>query len=119
MKPVFARGTPTVVNILYTEEGSRMAQYGLEGEEYSWTGDGIWEWNEDLQTVANYILPGNTISGGNAAPGIELEDFQLKYTDESTRRNIEMMFEAKQYSVKPFPYVILNDADAAEIARIQ
>ena len=30
-----------------------------------------------------------------------------------------MMFEAKQYSVKPFPYVTLNDADAAEIARIQ
>ena len=107
------------VNILYTEEGSRMAQYGLEGEEYSWTGDGVWEWNEDLQTVANYLLPEATIGSGNAAPGIELEDFQLKYTDESTRRNIEMMSEAKQYSVKPFPYVILNNEDAAEIARIQ
>ena len=107
------------VNFLYTEEGSRMAQYGLEGEEYSWTGDGMWEWNEDLQTVANYLLPEATIGSGNAAPGIELEDFQLKYTDESTRRNIEMMFEAKQYSVKPFPNVTLNDEDAAEIARIQ
>ena len=79
----------------------------------------MWEWNEDLQTVANYLLPEATIGSGNAAPGIELEDFQLKYTDESTRRNIEMMFEAKQYSVKPFPYVIPDDADAAEIARIQ
>lgn len=107
------------VNNLYTEEGSRMAQYGLEGEEFSWKEDGQWEWNEDLQTVANYILPGNTISSGNAAPGIELEDFQLKYADEATRRNIEMMAEAKQYSVKPFPNVILNEEDAAEIARIQ
>ena len=30
-----------------------------------------------------------------------------------------MMAEAKQYSVKPFPNVILNEEDAAEIARIQ
>ena len=57
--------------------------------------------------------------GGTAAPGIELEDFQLKYSDEATRRNIEMMAEAKQYSVKPFPAVVLNEEDAAEIARIQ
>ena len=107
------------VNILYTREGSSMAQYGLEGEEYSWREDGLWEWNEDLNTVANYILKTNTISGGTAAPGIELEDFQLKYSDEATRRNIEMMAEAKQYSVKPFPAVVLNEEDAAEIARIQ
>ena len=107
------------VNTLYTEEGSRMAQYGLEGEEYSWRDDGLWEWKEDLNTVANYILPANTISNGNAAPGIALEDFQLKYSDEATSRNITMMAEAKQYSVKPFPSVLLNDEDAAEIARIQ
>ena len=107
------------VNILYTREGSSMAQYGLEGEEYSWREDGLWEWNEDLNTVANYILKEKTISGGTAAPGIELEDFQLKYSDEATRRNIEMMAEAKQYSVKPFPAVVLNEEDAAEIARIQ
>ena len=30
-----------------------------------------------------------------------------------------MMAEAKQYSVKPFPAVVLNEEDAAEIARIQ
>ena len=109
----------TWVNSLYTEAGSRLAYYGLEGEEYSWREDGLWEWNEDLNTVANYILKEKTISGGTAAPGIELEDFQLKYSDEATRRNIEMMAEAKQYSVKPFPAVVLNEEDAAEIARIQ
>ena len=107
------------VNILYTREGSSMAQYGLEGEEYSWREDGLWEWNEDLNTVANYILKEKTISGGTAAPGIELEDFQLKYSDEATRRNIEMMADAKQYSVKPFPVVVPDEEDAAEIARIQ
>ena len=50
------------VNYLYTAEGSRMAQCGLEGEEYIWNEDGYWQWNEDMTTVANQILPEHTIA---------------------------------------------------------
>ncbi len=106
------------VNEFYTEEGSRMAQYGLEGEEFRINSDGTWEWIDDLSTVAQYILPTHTIGTGAVAPGIALEDFQLRYGDAPTQRNIEMMDSVNAFSVLPYPYVYLSDADAAEIARI-
>ena len=107
------------VNYLYTEEGSKLAQYGKEGEEYSWNDSGMWEWNEDLTTVAQEILPQHTIAGGSIPPGLALEDFQLHYAEESTRRTIEMLARVKEYAVLPFPLVTLSREDEAEIARIQ
>ena len=107
------------VNALYTEEGAILAQYGVEGEEFSWNENGYWEWNEDLTTVAQEILPGHTISSGSVPPGIALEDFQLHYGDETTRRTIEQLAQVKSYAVLPYPLVTPDEADRAEIARIQ
>lgn len=107
------------VNVLYTEEGSRTAQYGREGEEIRINSDGSWEWVDDLSTVAQVILSTHTIGTGASAPGIALEDFQLHYGDSTTRRNIEMMESAKAFSMMPYPYVYMTETDAAEIARIQ
>lgn len=107
------------VNSLYTEEGSRTAQYGKDGEEFRINPDGTWEWIDDLTTVAQIVLRVNTIGTGSAAPGIALEDFQLQYSDNATRRNIEMMEDMRKYCVMPYPYVYLSEEDAAEISRIQ
>ncbi len=107
------------VNILYTEEGSLMAQYGLEGKEYSFREDGLWEWNEDLNTIAEYTLPMNTIGTGAVAPGITPVEFQTKYSDEEARQDILELLELKKYSVLPMPAVTLSREDEAEIAEIQ
>lgn len=107
------------VNILYTEEGAMMAHYGLEGTEYSFLEDGMWEWNETQSTVADYILPGCTIGSGATAPGIQATDFQLKYNDESTREDIRQLLELQQYTVLPYPQVTLNKEDEKAIAEIQ
>ena len=108
------------VDYLYTEEGALMAQYGLEGEEYSFREDGMWEWSEDLNTMAQVILPSNTIgTGGAAAPGISPIDFQLIYSDEDTRNDISQLLELKQYTVLPYPPVTLTKEDEAAIAAIQ
>ncbi|MCR5297288.1 MAG: extracellular solute-binding protein [Clostridiales bacterium] len=107
------------VNFLYTEEGARLAQYGEEGTEYSFTENGTWEWNEDLSTIAQITLPSNTISFGLPAPGIAAEEFQKKYVEDTTRETVEQMAELKKYSVLPYPYVYLSDEDAAAIAALQ
>ncbi len=107
------------VNNLYTREGSLLAQYGLEGEEYVWNEDGYWEWNTDLTTVANEILPDHTISDGGIAPGLTLADFQLKYADDVTRLTLEQISRLRQYSVLPYPMVIPNAEDEARLAEIR
>ena len=107
------------VDYLYTEEGNRLAMYGLEGEEYFWNEDGHWEWTTALETVANEYLPGRTISEGGIAPGLSDPAFQMKYTDENTRHNIEQLAGLKQFSVIPYPPVTLSADDAARIAEIQ
>ena len=107
------------VNYLYTEEGAKLAQYGKAGEEYTVGSRGMWNWNMDEEEVANTVLKERTIGTGSIVPGIALEDFQLHFAGDSARRIVEMMAKVKQYSRLPYPYVVLSDADAAELARIQ
>lgn len=107
------------VNYLYTEEGALMAQYGLEGKEYSFREDGLWEWNEDESTVAQYVLTRQTIGGGAAVPGRTPVEFQEKYVNEGTRTEVEDLFELKQYSELPYPQVILSKEDEKAVASIQ
>ena len=107
------------VNFLYTEEGALMAQYGLEGKEYSFREDGLWEWTEDLTTVAQQMLPMNTIGSGSAAPGITPVEFQTLYSEEDTRQDILEVIELKKYAVLPVQPVTLNREDEEEIASIQ
>lgn len=107
------------VDNLYTEEGSNLAHYGLEGDDYIWDEDGWWEWNADLETTGNEILPEHTLSEGGATPGITDVRFQLKYRDETTRKSVEQLNALKQYSVFPFPYITLSREDESRIAELQ
>ncbi len=107
------------VNFLYTEEGALMAQYGLEGEEYIFREDGMWEWKEDKTTVAQYIIPASTMGTGAAMPGICPVDFQLKYSDEEARADIEQLTKFRKYTVLPYPYVTLTREDEEAAAKIQ
>ena len=107
------------VNTLYTEEGSRLAHYGVEGEEYIFGDNGMWEWSESLETVANEILPTHTISEGGIAPGYTDAEFQLLYRDENTRETVKAMKALKQYSVIPYPPVTLDAETEKRVAEIQ
>ena len=107
------------VNQLYTEETGRLAHYGKEGDDYILTEGGYWEWNSDLQTAGEVILPENTISEGGTAPGLTDAEFQLRYADETTRKNIEQLSALKEFSVCPFPQVTLTAEDEARISEIQ
>ncbi len=107
------------VNTLYTEDGNRLAYYGVEGEDYIRTDDGMWEWNTTLETVANKILPTHTISEGGTAPGYTDETFQMQYRDEDTRNAVEAMSRLKQYSILPYPPVTLNAESEKRVDEIQ
>ena len=107
------------VNNLYTEAGSRLAYYGVEGEDYLLTDDGMWEWSSSLETVANTTIPAHTISEGGTAPGYADTAFQLKYKDKDTHDTVEAMSMLKQYSVIPYPPVTLDAAAEKRAAEIQ
>ena len=107
------------VNILYTEEGALTAEYGQEGKEYSFRDDGLWEWNDDISTVADYVLPVNTIGTGAAFPGLTPVEFQAKYSDEDARTSILELIELKEYTVLPMPAVTLTREDEKAISAIQ
>jgi len=107
------------VNRLFTEEGSILIQAGREGVEYLWLEDGTWEWEADLSTVANEILPAATLSDGGVAPGIITRNFQQKYSDASTRTLIENMMRVREFAKTPFPLVWLSAEDAETAARLQ
>ena len=107
------------VNLLYTEEYALMSQYGQEGTEFNYREDGLWEWTEDLQTMANYILPMNTIGTGAAAPGIVPVEFQTKYSDEQARNEILEIQKMREFTVLPMPLVTMTREDAEEVASIQ
>ena len=107
------------VNTLYTPEGSLLASYGVEGEEYIWNEDGQWEWNYPLETVADEILSTHTISEGGVAPGYIDEVFQGQYRDEATRRIVNGMYGLKKFSVIPYPPVVLSAEEEARVAEIQ
>ena len=107
------------VNTLYTEEGALMAQYGLEGKEYNFREDGLWEWTENLNTVAQDILPNHTIGTGSALPGITPVEFQTRYYEDETRQDVLEITELKKVSVLPMPPVTLNREDETRIAEIQ
>ena len=107
------------VNTLYTEEDALMAYYGLEGEEYMWNENGLWEWNYPLETVAQDILATHTISEGGTAPGYMDASFQAKYRDDTTRNTVLALQTLKQYSVIPYPPVTLSAEDEQRVAEIQ
>ena len=107
------------VNRLYTEEGSILIQVGRENEEYMWTEDGTWEWMQDLQTVANEVLPNATLSDGGISPGIITLSFQEKYADNRTGNLIAGMKLVQDVSVLPFPQVMMTAEDMKTLALLQ
>ena len=110
------------VDYLYTEEGSLLAMYGLEGQEYSFRDDGMWEWNEDQDTVTNYIVPMNTIRtlGADAtAPGIMPVEFTGKYGDEETREDIQEVIGATEFFRLPIPPYTMTREDQKAVNDIQ
>jgi len=107
------------VNTLYTAEGARMAQYGIEGDEYMWEESGYWNWNADMETVANVYLTEHTIGEGGVMPGVSAWDFQLEYAVDTVRKTVEQMAELKKVSVLPYPQVWLSAEDQETILSIQ
>ena len=107
------------VNMLYTEAGSRLANYGTEGEDYIWNEDGMWEWSVSADTVANEIIPTHTISEGGVAPGYTDAGFQMQYREEYAREAVKALNDLKQYSVIPYPPVTLDAEAEKRVAEIQ
>ena len=107
------------VDYLYTEEGCRLAQAGLEGVEYQLNGDGTWSWISDLTTVANQVMAESTIAEGGLMPGLASVEFQRSYDEARTARAISALLGLKEVCVEPYPQVWLTAEQQARVAEIQ
>lgn len=107
------------VDFLYTEEGCRLAQAGLENVEYEWHEDGTWSWIADAQTVATTVLSEVTMSEGGVMPGISSVEFQRTYDEKETARAISSLIELKKLSVEPYPLVWLTTEEQNTLAELQ
>lgn len=107
------------VDRLYTEEGCRLAQAGLEGVEYSWNENGTWYWEADTETVANTILAESTIAEGGRAPGWVSPDFQLAYEDAEPHRLIMAMQALKEKCVLPYPPTYFTREELTRLNALQ
>lgn len=107
------------VDSLYTEEGCRLAQAGVEGVEYSWNENGTWYWEADAETVANVVLAEATITEGGRTPGWVSPDFQLAYDDPEPHRIITSMQALKEKSVLPYPPVYFTRDEQTRLGELQ
>ncbi len=107
------------VDYLYSVEGSRLAQSGLEDVEYTLNADGTWYWIDSIETVANSVLANATIADGANTPGYFPVELQLTYDSSDTQRIVSAMQQLKSYTVQPYPIVYLSAADQARVDEIQ
>lgn len=107
------------VDYLYTEDGCYLMQAGLEDVDFVWNGDGTWEWVYDTSTVASTVLTENTISDGEAAPGLASVNFQLAYDDSATQAVIGDLVQLKSLCVTPYPTVWLDEATQSRVDELQ
>ena len=107
------------VDFLYSEEGFRLAQAGLEDVDYVWEDDGTWSWVMDEQTVATTVLAQVNMTEGGFMPGWCSSEFQMAYSHRQTHEAIAAMKALKEVSVQPYPLVCLTDAQQARIDELQ
>ena len=107
------------VDFLYTEEGFRLAQAGLEEVDYLWNDDGTWGWVMDDQTVASTVLPQVNMTEGGFMPGMASVDFQFAYEQREAHEALVAMKALKEVSVQPYPLVCLTEEQQARIAELQ
>lgn len=107
------------VDYLYTEEGCRLAQAGLEGVEYVWHEDDTWAWIADGQTVASTVLAESTIAEGGLMPGLSSVAFQQQFDDQQTSRVVSALIGLKEYAVEPYPQVWFTAQQQARLNELQ
>jgi len=106
------------VDYLYTEEGNRLAQAGLEGVEYLFDDDGTWNWIAALEEVSSTVLPNATISDGGEMPGLVSRQFQLDFGHTETHRIMQEVNAFDAHCVEPMPLVLLTDAQQQAISDV-
>lgn len=107
------------VDYLYSEEGSRLAQAGLEGVEYQFNSDGTWNWIAAAEEVTATILPDATISDGGSMPGLISVDFQLAFDQSETHAMVSQLCALKEVSVSPMPTVYFTPEQQSRVDAIQ
>ena len=107
------------VDYLYSEEGAILATSGLENVDYVVDGDHTWRLTDSVQ--GNSFFTSQTlIDGGGTLPGILAADFQRRFgTEPYIRMLLDAQDDFNQYTVMPFPYCALTDAQLEKVSGMQ
>lgn len=108
-------------DVLYTEEGGRLAFAGLEGEDYRITEDGTWAWNGSGDYYAiNEILSKAIIADESRMPGLEPAGFMRSSEIQAENYVRKQMDIIRPYLVEPYPVTWPTDANReSRIASLQ
>ncbi len=102
----------TWVNTLYTEEGFRLAEAGLENEDYEWNDDGTWLWTVPSESLSD-VLADCTLRAGMSMPGYASVAFQQQIDDANTVHVVNALYSLKQADTLPVPMVYLTKEQEA------
>ena len=90
------------VDLLYSEEGSKLESVGLENVDYLVDGDGTWRLSETT-SGNSYFTSGALITSGVTPPGASADDFQTRYTDSAIADLSRQMIALNKAVSRPFP----------------
>ncbi|MBR6185735.1 MAG: extracellular solute-binding protein [Clostridia bacterium] len=108
------------VDFLYTEEGAILSGIGKENEDYVVDGDGTWRFLESVQNNYDTYRASTLIDGGSVQPGVLARDFEYKMSGTTQVQEIlDKLTEFGQYTVMPFPYYTLTQAQQDTIQPLQ
>ena len=108
-------------DILYTEEGAKLASAGQENLDYLVDGDGTWRLVDSATGNSTAFIANSLMDGGGSMPGITAFDFMLRFSGQSEtyRANVLRQKEIRELFVRPMPYVTLTEEQENKVSALQ
>lgn len=107
------------VDVLYTEEGAVEAMVGIEGENYEFDEDGLWDWVGGVESMSMDVLTELSVYDTGEMPWCFPKAFYDRYADEDVRRLNADMDRLNALVVKPFPTYTLTAEETQYVTGLQ
>ena len=105
-------------DVLYTEAGCFLARAGLKDREYTVDSEGNWRWNYPNESLGREVYAKVVIGDDLPMPGYVPASFQLRFGDETLRRQVEQCLTVAEKARPACPPVTFTEEEAARLAEI-
>lgn len=106
------------VDILYSEEGGRLAWMGVENQSYKINSDGTWDWVLGSYSDVSKLRPATGIQGAATHPSVQPEIWPKNTSDVNEVKIYNERAAAVANGAKPFPSLKFSESDNKTIASV-